>query len=423
MFRSAVAFVLVALLLFSPVVNAAQLPLVSNHTSIAIVPLSDGDADALSQEVSGALGDAFRIASPYRIIDAEIASRIMTYDKGPVSISDSLNEAQTHLAHAKECYFKFQSSEAMKEISNAINILSIRPEDISQTGATLADAYVTQAVITRSKGDLLASRTSLEEAFKIDPLLELSTAQYPPSITSLFEDVKRSRSGLAYGTVSISTTPEAADVFVNGIQRGISPTALKLPEGDYRILVQANRYMPVEREVHIVSDVSVKVHSRLHWIKDVSRKVAVSDAASQVREGLRIAELMKVDKVILVDADFEGSMRRIETRMVDRKLSAGQPPVRVTLKGEGGPSSSELAFLTRELAGQVSLDIVANPEKAIEPKGIGTAALLENRRRPLLKNPWFWGLVGILAAAGIGGGLAAAMSGSGDVGALRVQFR
>lgn len=388
--------------------------------SIAIVPLRDGDGDERSRDTALAVGEALAAATSLRVVGGKAIEEVLAYHQSGGGEDPGLSEADAELRRAKERYFQFRSDEALAAADRAVALLAARPEDLSKSGPALVDASLTQAVIARSRGDLTAARRALARALKIHPSLDLASQEYPPGLVALFEEESGALAAVPRGTVSVSTKPPAAEVFLNGMSAGVTPLEFQVPEGDYRLLIRTNRYGDVERAISVSDGARVEVREKLRWVTGAAASPAATEAA-EVREALRIADLLKADKVVLINVD--GDAGRIEARMVDRMLRVGQPPMSVRTKG-GAPEAEALAELTRAIASQAASDIAADPARAIDPKGVADPALLGKRKKPLFKSPLFWGIVGALVAGGVGGGIAAAMSGGGgDRGSVRVEFR
>jgi hypothetical protein len=65
------------------------------------------------------------------------------------------------------------------------------------------------------------------------------------------------------GTVTILSTPEGADISVDGSFVGNAPAALKLSPGKYNIGVTQNGYKPWNRELSVISGSEVKLNAAL----------------------------------------------------------------------------------------------------------------------------------------------------------------
>ncbi|MFH0800523.1 MAG: PEGA domain-containing protein [Pseudomonadota bacterium] len=412
----------------SPIPPVHASPVERHPLSIAVVPVSDGDSDAESRELAQELGSSLKLITNHHIVESDLSAEILKYNDYGTDRPADLREAEEALSLAKERYFQFRYAEAEKELGRAIALLEKKRGNMAEAGAPLADAYVSRAVFARSRGSEAQARQSLSDALRINPALNLAAENYPPSLVSLFNEVSRQVKSGPTGSIAVETNPKAAEVFVNGIQRGVTPTEIKdLPAGSYSLEIRAGKYAPVKRTVEVTAGARVALREKLGWAKE-SRRANLPKAeneAALVREGLRIANQMKADKVVLVNVAASGSKNKIEARMVDGRLGVGQPPIIIALNDGDNQRAAKLARMARLLADQTIADISSDPAHRAKPLGIGDPSLLDKRRRPLHKNPIFWGIVGALAAGAVGGGIAAAMSGgdSGGPGSLKVSFK
>lgn len=391
--------------------------------SIAVVPVADGDADERSAELAAEIGGALGIATSCRIVDAKLVAKILAYQEAPAVPAFVAENASKKLVLAKEHYFAFRTAEARGEIDAAIAALEARPEVLSSVGAELLDARVTQAVIAKSRGDDMAVRAALGAALRLNPALDLAAEQYPPSLIAILDEERATLAAKPVGRVVVATKPPAAEVLVDGIARGTTPIDFELPAGSHRLLIRANRYTEVERGIEVVPGGRVDVREKLAWLDaEKSAAAAPANAVGWLAEGLRIAELLAADRVILVDADAAPDGERIEARTIDRKLGAGRKPL--AIGGADVASPVRLAQFTDLLATEAEADLAGDPARDLDPKGVADPALLERRKRPLHKSPVFWGILGGVLAGALGGGLAAAFSGgSGDFGQVKVEFK
>lgn len=407
-----------------PVCAAAQKS-AAKKRSIAVCPIMDGDADEKSRELSYTIADSLRLISNHHIIDSEVVADVAAYHGGHADASATTREAQDILSLAKDRYFQFRYEDAREGLTRAISILEASRGDVSQAGPLLVDAYVSQAVVAKSLGDVASAREAFSKALAVNPKLDLSDEEYPPSVAKLFEEERARVAGKPAGSIRATSSPEVADVYVNGIRMGVTPLLLEgMPAGRYHVLIRASQYGELARTVDVAAGARAKVRGRLGWHPRESKPESVEedDAAAKVREGVRIADLLKADKVILVDADLsETDSGMISARMVDGRLRAGQKPIALSVSADAFEDPEGLADMVDLLAEQADSHVLAD---RIDPAGMSDPILLAKRRRPLARQPLFWGAIGTAVAGAIAGGVAAAMSGGGaKTGSVKVEFR
>jgi len=235
-------------------------------------------------------------------------------------------EAEGLIARAKECFFDFRYADARRALGGAIAILGDGSREV-ESAPLLLDAHLTDAMISNSLKREDEARQSLISAMEIDPLLELSEAEYPPSMVSLSRAVRSSVRERPAGSLKVSSRTKEAQVYVNGIGRGAAPLEIAgLPEGPYAVSLAAEGHRTETRQVQVAAN---------------------------------------------------------ETSSVDVRLKR-QRAGRKNAEGDEGSDS---------------------------------------RKRPIYKQPLFWGAVGALAVGGIIGGVLAASSGGPSRGDIKVTFK
>lgn len=381
----------------------------------------DGDMDSASSDLADALSDLVRLMTDHQIVNGAKARQVADYRSGSSKVKQA--DVRALVARAKENHFAFRHAGAKRDIDEAIALLSGRPLD-RETGPVALDAYLSKAMIAVSKGDSAGADEGLSLALTVDPLLDLEDRDYPPSLKERMSDLRKRMGEQGLGSVIVKSRPAAAEVYLNGIMRGVTPLELSgLPAREYALVVTANRYAPDERSVTVLPGQAVRIKSKLEWARDFGGVAGESMSGSDVRGALDMAELLKVDRVVMVDADAgaEGSLA-ISAQVVDRGLRIGFKPL---VLPEVMPEfkHNRLAELANMLVEQLGADPLENPTELIDPVGEGDPIMLGKRKKPIVKQPLFWGILGTIAAGAIAGGIAASMSGGSSTGDLKVSFK
>ncbi len=389
--------------------------------SVAVLPALDGDADEISRDAADAIAAALAFAAPLHIIEPGQAAAVGAYQQ-PAPLSRGEARAPL-LAAAKEHYFAFRVREARAEAEQALAALEAAPLDAA-SGPQRLDAALTLAQVARSQGDLQEMRRAIAAALAVDPLLDLSAEQYPPGMVQACEEQRRVLQSGPAGELVVESVPPVAEVLINGISRGATPLTLSgLPAGEYAISVRANRYRPEQRQVRIAAGARERVRAKLAWARQGDAGDAGRDAAAAVREGVRLAEALRADQVVLVDArSAEGKGMSLALRVVDRAARTGMKPVEVETFG-GAAKNDQLAEAASRLARQLQVELDTDPTRWLDPAGEADPMLLGKAKKPLHRRPLFWAGVGTAAAAAIIGGVLAAMSSGDSSGAVRIQFK
>ena len=413
-----------ALLILTPQAGLASID-ESSPLTISVTPLNDGDADQASRDLATVIGKGLGVIGSYHVVDSDLAAKVLEYHGHEERPDPRMATAEEALSQAKNLYFQFRYLDSWDALQKAMGIIEELDRHVS--GPLLVDAHLTRALVAKARRDTDEVRRSFRKALGINPRLSLSAQDYPPSVITLFEEEREAQFKKPTGTIVVATDPAAAEVYLNGILQGQTPVELAhIPQGTYQLTIKANRYLPVERTVQVEGGRRVELKRRLKWAskrKKNKKAKAGQDAQALVREGLRLADILKVDRVILVDVDAADGGRAI-ARVIDRRFRVGLKPVLAHGIHKSQDRAGKLAQMTRSLAQQIGIKVENSPEKLIDPPGVGDPALLGRRRKPLHRDPIFWGAVGVVLAGALGGGLAAALSGGGQgPGSVRVQFQ
>ncbi len=418
------AIFLAVAITMQPVICRAK-SMTDSSCSVAVQPFLDGDDDDESKDVAEALTSVLRLMTSHSIVDSNTADKIIAYKDAAQKTKGKMGKAARLLASAKEHYFSFNYRRATQDIDSAISMLTNMHLN-TETGPVLLDAYISKALIAKSNKEEADALMALKGAFFVNPLLELSHHEYPPSLVALAEKVRSDVAAAAKGSLRVKSSPHGADVFLNGIRQGVTPLELgDLPQGNYSLRISANRYQPYETDITVLSNEDMTIRSRLKWVKGHRTKadLETGDGASEaVGKGLDLAKALKVDRLILVDADAKGSgALKISARTIDAELGTGLKPV-ILSKVNPEYMHNRIAEMAAKLADQLDADLLKDPARMIDPLGQGDPVLLSKRKKPLMRRPLFWGAIGVAVAGAIAGGIAAAMSGGSNRGTVRVSF-
>ena len=379
--------------------------------------------DAYSDPFIGEVAEDFsEILSSwgYKVVEPAKALDLAKYhDAGKVSRS---SEPTRMLVRAKEDYFEFRYADAIAGLMQAEKFIHERNDGILRFGDILLDAKISKAVIEKARGKMAEARKSIEDALRINPLLQLSEEGYPPSMIALFEDVRTSFVS-GSGSIEVDSKPPAVDIYVNGVLHGQTPMRISpLPDGKYFLELRGARYDPVVKEVNLINGASVEVKAKLKWAKGGGP--LPQSEVDEFELARDLARESKSDKVIILRGSGGAKNRALYARMFDSRLGSSHRPIMLKSMGEDDAKFDSLARLAKEISAQLREDPLADPSKVTDPKGRGDPMILINRKKKFYLTPWFWGAAGLVIAGAVAGGIAASMGSSGDgSGRVNVRFR
>lgn len=403
---------------------------------LAVVPVHDGTSDTVSDELRASISAALARQAGIHVVDPNRVAEVMAYHEASqsgVAADKQLAHAMALQQRAKEHFLNFASAEALAEIKAAIQGIQSAPLSLNDKGQSLRDAYVTAAVIAADSKEMAAAAQFFESALTIDPGYQLDGGNYSPRLKELFAKLRAQRTAAAGGSVSVQSDPKVADVYINGVKKGVTPLQLTLPAGDYEVRVAGNRYTAFEKKIQIHSGESATVDARLNWQRAKPKPSATSVESSEtqalIREGQRLMELLRLQKVVLLDVDAaaDGS-GEIRARMMDATTKASHRPVVVRYRADRGTLPKDVGEMVKLLSAQATMKRIDNPVAQLDPVGVGDPIVL-GRRKGRGITPLGWGVIGGVAGSGaLAGILAAVLSGGGGgsagsgTGSINVQL-
>ena len=399
----------------------------NNAESILIMPINDGNDDDLSESFSRLLEKNLSSSHTWNLIDIDKVKDVIFYHDIYRPTFQFLADMESSLADAKKDFFEFKYAASTSKLKAIIKSIKSRSNDIVATGHVLQDAYVSLAAVMLSMHKRQRCAVAFDDALKNNPSLRLSESDFSPSLLRIFERERTKILALASASIRVDSKPKAAQVLLNGIPQGVTPIKIsKVPSGVYKISIVADKYVPFEQDINVQASDERLVDTKLIWAgkSGSSRSIEIGDAMSELALGLRAADVIKVDKVILIDVDTDKKNKvSIRAHMVDRKYRAGYRPV---VSKSSSDIDLDIPIFGQAMTKQMNIDLGRISADQLYPAGIIKPIFLKRRKKSLTKNPIFWCSVGAVVLGALAGGLAAALSGGGDSpkdGTVRVRFK
>ena len=397
----------------------------NDRTTLMVRAETSGEFGEASQKTANLLSEKLGTMPGIYVIDSKKVDTILdyykTYDAGE-NLPD-LETAQSLLTQAKEHYFNFEYKVAEAELQRIVTFFDRRPELLFDAGLLLRDTHVTLGLVRVALRGKNEAVQDFQNALKLDSNYQLSEINFPPSIHQLFANAATLQSQQPKGSLTVQTSPKVVEVYLNGVYRGVSPLTLNgLEAGEHFLSLKANRYESVNQKVTIISENPVTVERKLSWVfrnpgKQREERKPENTVWRQVADAVRVANLLKVDKVLTVQA----TPKKITTRLVDRQLRTSLKPIIISLRGNTKTLERDIDQLVRLLYAQTQLDLSKNAAAHIDTQGIGDPIVLGKRPRKLNKKI-IWGGVAALSVSGLLMGLLSGNDGGKPVGAVSVNF-
>jgi hypothetical protein len=411
------SYVITLLLAFDSFIPTA---FASQRISVAVAESNDSAEQGI--EVATGVRGALRNIDSFHIIDPEIIKQVIDYyGAGRAMTSTKFPEAKEFLSRAQDHYYRMNYEEARAEAKRAIEFIESDPVPIHNKGQLLFDALMTQGLIAKAMKDDETLHRSLERVVILSPSHELDRSSYPPSIVKLYNEKRVRIQENGVGEIEVNTSPQVAEVFINGIECGVTPLKLHdLPTGRYAIMIKTNKYQSVMKTIDLAPGDEESISVQLKWDGKESTQVG-----NEIEHAIEIAELLKADRSVILSAHEEknGDISA-RARVADRHYRAAFRPI--IARYDTSNEEEVLAQFNDQIKEFLLQDLTDDPASFLDPDGVADPILLGKQKKKLYTHPIFWGAMGTAVVGAVVGGILAATGGGGSgdgEGSIRVRFR
>ncbi|MFH1810208.1 MAG: PEGA domain-containing protein [Pseudomonadota bacterium] len=377
----------------SSILLAAHLALASAPRA-AILSLDDGEQVPAQQ----AAIEASLAVRGYSSIDSVDARRLLG-DEPPEQ------DAQALAIEAKKAFGDFDSTTARERLRQAQDILFESPRILSER-TLLADLHLLEGQIALSAGQHDEALQALARAALLEPDRTLHPGLYPPDLIESYTEAQDWLKTQAQGALVVTTWPEHAHVYVDGVFRGEAPAVIEgLPAGwhyataavDGRgartrpFLVEGGRstqttlFVPDEAVREQLPSLLRRYRAQPDDADVAARLLTAVGAQLLVATGTShdaAAQILDDDQAAVVVEPVLASTIAIEAR-VDKLLEALRKKRPASLPGVGTTATSD------------------SPPASLDPSGDGAPS------------PWPWiaaGAAGLVLAGGVTAAIAIAIA-------------
>jgi len=199
--------------------------------------------------------------------------------------------------------------------------------------------------LSLTASDAARARAWLDLAVTFGSSLELDPLSHPEDERDLFARRRAARSGETPGTLSVETTPAAAEVWVDGVRRCASPCSIKLAPGRHLLRASSPAHAPAAAQVDLAAgDIGSRrlgltaaysgasVHAIEAMMADPSRRAEGASALEPM------ARFLDVDHVVAIVPEGD------KTRLLFAPPAAGRRPL-----GPAVPESALSATAAEQL--------------------------------------------------------------------------
>ncbi|MBT6178909.1 MAG: PEGA domain-containing protein [Deltaproteobacteria bacterium] len=258
----------------------------------------------------------------------------------------SFAAARVSVSQGRAAYEEFELDRAKEHLRTALNKFQRHTGHMSNY-AEIADIYMLLGAIYSLEGAENKARQTMADAWSIYPQIEPDPRLYNPGMREHFQKAIKIRQTQKRGSLSLSSNPSYAKIYVDGVFRGVTPGNIgELTAGQHHIRLLKPGFRGWGRVVRVKPGRTVEEVARLrptdHFDDfDSLAAAAVDSVASGDRGDNRsalpaaveeIGTFLDIDSLMLVDVRLEGETVKVYATQVD--LNAATPQEAWRASGE-----------------------------------------------------------------------------------------
>ncbi len=419
--------------------------LAADDATIAVVGVhghADVDPDLLD-EIAWATAEAIDSERDVDALDTEDFGRSVWARRNPILQSVFLGSAEGAFQEGRILYDNAQFMGALSSLEKALKSLE-RGIEFLRDPKLLVEINLYLGLTNMALGDNEVAAGYFEEVARTDPARSLDPVRTPPKMLEAFE-ASRDRvtsAGTAFFEIS-SGKVTGAEVYINGMPSGSTPTSLELAPGRYHISVHdPERGWDYADETVGEGDVrELDFRLKRRGIRPLGREKAESTRSRKVQALYRgLGEAIQSDLVLLASLD-DGDNLHLQlysprSDVFSQEVLGLVAPgggldisavnelvdqILVLTDGNGGirPDSTSATLVPIYIGRNPTLnDLLAGPEPAErvvrrgdDPRGDDDdddPPVVKGPTKPVHKRPAFWVVLGTAVAGGVAGAIAGA---------------
>jgi hypothetical protein len=390
--------------------------------AFAFAITAEQDLRELTMEIDRSLRDLLA-ASPH--VSSALADGVL--NGRSVEASEALQGARDLFDSGRAAYDGLDLVQASTLFGQAL-------EAYEEQIAHLGDLNeISDCLLYLGAAEVLQGRTRQSRAFFVrllivDPERRPDPDVFPPPVTEAFDYVASQLPHVPSGGITVASTPEQADVFVDGVFQGTTPaTVTDMKAGRHYVRIRRQGFVEAGQVIEVTARRSTAVEASLSTAEGgqvidellgqlATQVVAGSDEAVATVQrlgeelGLEVlftATVVRADSGVTVRLDGWNAVTGAAISSRNAGPFEADP---VSIAGDVQPGASELLDATWSALSTAQAPIEPVVEPVIEPQPLPP-------RRPFWRQWWFWTAVGaVVVGAGLGIGLGVGLSDNGNEG-------
>lgn len=171
------------------------------------------------------------------------------------------------------------------------------------------------------QGDVRAAKAMFTRALVLDPAWRLPKEDTPPRVMQVFDAVAKEQRSAGQGTLTIYATAGAAEVWIDGVFRGIAPFTVDVGAGRHYVRVARDGYLAwgtaaeVKRGSETSVQASLRPTARLAHYEELAARVPRNKES--VRPVAELAGALQVDRLLAIVVEDQNGAALLTATLVD----------------------------------------------------------------------------------------------------------
>ena len=229
----------------------------------------------------------------------------------------------------------------------------------------VVDCFHNQAMTFALQGDSEAASRTWARALALDPGFRLA-ADAPARAQKTFDALMKTWRTPPMGTLTVYATTGAAEVWVDGIPRGVSPLTIEVPAGRHLVRVYREGFrawggaVDVAKATESTAQAALKPTTTFAGLDAILQRTARNPGIDE--NLVDIGRLLKVDRLLIIAVESEGSIATMRGVAVDAVAGAVLKRAEKSFSVEGDFFTRDTTRFVREqlvdaLAGRADVSV------------------------------------------------------------------
>lgn len=333
------------------------------------------------------------------------------------------------LAAARELFHKGQRSYDNLELRQAVGLLRGAVAELNRQLGFLDDLelFTDIHVYLGAALELLGQKEEGREVFRrlllVNPDAEFDPLVFPPALAAVFKQVRGQVARAGTGSWNVEASPGGAEVWVDGVYRGISPVrVLDLAEGGHLLQLLRRGHRRFGGVFDVVADSEELIRHELEPLAGLERlrqfsgrlveQLATSDYPPAAHD---LLGWMQVDRLFFLAVEKVRDAVVVRAHYFDRKARRRIKAREKSFDPLDDAFPQQLDLFFTSLYMDVDGQAIAATKADAAPAGIPAPPLPEDRgdhdadagaSGGVWTSWWFWTIAGLVVAGGTGLALA-----------------